>query len=258
VKATVKETASSPVKQSVRIAVGAAIAAVFVSGCGTSSSTKSAPPSVAPVPSSAVATLPASSAPASVPASAPVSDSPMDSVLPSAPDVPSSVATAADLAQLPIAKPMSKSAPVRVQVPSIGVDSTLMDLGLLADGSLQVPPAAFPAGWYTGAPTPGELGPAIIVGHIDWAGVDGVFYRLHSLLPGAEIDVTRADGSTAVFRVLSVHEYAKDAFPTKLVYGNTAYSALRMITCGGAFNAKAHSYEDDIVAYAELVGPAVT
>ena len=240
-------------KPTVRIAVGAAIAAVFVAGCGTSTS-RSAGPSVAPVPSSAVASVPVSSAPAS----APVSDSPMDSILPSAPDVPSSVATAADLAQLPIAKPMSKSAPVRVQVPSIGVDSTLMDLGLLADGSLQVPPAAFPVGWYTGAPTPGELGPAIIVGHIDWAGVDGVFYRLHSLLPGAEIDVTRADGSTAVFRVVSVHEYAKDAFPTKLVYGNTAYSALRLITCGGAFNAKAHSYDDDIVAYAELVGPAVT
>jgi Sortase domain len=182
----------------------------------------------------------------------------MESILPSAPDVPSSVATAAELAQLPIAKPMSKSTPVRVQVPSIGVDSTLMSLGLLADGSLQVPPAAFPAGWYNGAPTPGQLGPAIIVGHIDWAGVNGVFYRLHSLLPGAEIDVTRADGSTAVFRVLSVHEYAKDAFPTKLVYGNTAYSALRLITCGGAFDAKAHSYEDNIVAYAELVGPAAT
>jgi hypothetical protein len=244
-----------------RITVGmavAAIAAVFVAGCGTSNPPKSAvAPSVAPIPSSAAASEPASS-PESAPASAPVSDSPMDSILPSAPDVPSSVATAAELAQLPIAKPMSKSAPVRVQVPSIGVDSTLMDLGLLADGSLQVPPAAFPAGWYTGAPTPGQLGPAIIVGHIDWAGVDGVFYRLHSLLPGAEIDVTRADGSTAAFRVLSVHEYAKDAFPTKLVYGNTAYSALRLITCGGAFNAKAHSYEDDIVAYAELVGPAVT
>lgn len=239
-------------KPTVRIAVGAAIAAVFVAGCGTSSSSKSAAPSVAPVPSS-VASVPASAL-----ASAPVSDSPMDSILPSAPDVPPAVATAADLAQLPIAKPMSKSAPVRVQIPTIGVDSTLMDLGLRSDGSLQVPPRAFPAGWYTGAPTPGEIGPAIIVGHIDWAGVDGVFYRLHSLLPGAEIDVTRADGSTAVFRVLSVHEYAKDAFPTKLVYGNTAYSALRVITCGGAFNAKAHSYEDDIVAYAELVGPAVT
>jgi hypothetical protein len=236
------------------IAVGAALAAVFVAGCGASKSAQSAAPSVAPVPSSAVASVPESSAPAS----APVSDSPMDSILPSAPDVPLSVATAATLAAMPIAKPMSKSDPVRVQVPSIGVDSTLMSLGLLADGSLQVPPGAFPAGWYDGAPTPGELGPAIIVGHINWAGENGVFYRLHSLLPGAEIDVTRADGSTAVFRVLSVHEYAKDAFPTSLVYGNTAYSALRLITCGGAFDAQAHSYEDDIVAYAELVGPAAT
>jgi Sortase domain len=190
--------------------------------------------------------------------SSPAAASPLDSILPSAPDVPPSVATAAALAALPIAAPMSRSAPVRVVVPSIGVDSNLMALGLLADGSLQVPPAAFPAGWYTGAPTPGELGPAIIVGHINWAGENGVFYRLHSLLPGAEIDVTRADGSTAVFRVLSVHEYAKDAFPTELVYGNTAYAALRLITCGGAYNVQAHSYEDDIVAYAELVQPAAT
>lgn len=251
VNATPASTARVPVAKA-RIALGVVLAAVFVAGCGTSSSAKSAAPPVAPAPSSVVESMPASSAPASA------FDSPMDSILPSAPDVPSSVATAAELAALPIAPPMSKSDPVRVQVPSIGVDSTLMDLGLLADGSLQVPPAAFPAGWYTGAPTPGQLGPAIIVGHIDWAGVDGVFYRLHSLLPGAEIDVTRADGSTAVFRVLSVHEYAKDAFPTQLVYGNTAYSALRLITCGGAFNTKAHSYEDDIVAYAELVGPATS
>ena len=237
-----------------RIATGVALAAVFVAGCGTTASSKALAPSVAPVPSTAP---PASSAAvSSAPASAPVSASAM--ILPSAPDVPSAVATAAELAALPIAKPMARSVPVRVQVPSIGVDSPLMNLGLLADGSLQVPPAATPAGWYTGAPTPGQLGPAIIVGHINWAGVDGVFYRLHSLLPGAEIDVTRADGSTAVFRVLSVHEYAKDAFPTQLVYGNTAYSALRLITCGGAFNTKAHSYEDDIVAYAELVGPAVS
>jgi hypothetical protein len=236
-----------------RIAAGVALTAVFVAGCGTAASSKALVPSVTPVPSA----IRSASAPvSSALASAPVSASAM--ILPSAPDVPSAVATAAELAALPIVKPMSRSVPVRVRVPSIGVDSPLMNLGLLPDGSLQVPPAATPAGWYTGAPTPGELGPAIIVGHIDWAGVDGVFFRLHSLLPGAEIDVTRADGSTAVFRVLSVHEYAKDAFPTQLVYGNTAYSALRLITCGGAFNTKAHSYEDDIVAYAELVGPAVS
>ena len=153
---------------------------------------------------------------------------------------------------------MRKSTPVSITVPSIGVSSALMNLGLNADGSLEVPPSGFPAGWYTGAPTPGELGPAIIVGHIDWAGHPGVFYRLRDLLPGALVNVTRANGSVAVFRVSSVQEFPKNAFPTKLVYGNTTYAGLRLITCGGAFDAKLHSYEDDIVAFAELVPPAGT
>jgi hypothetical protein len=183
---------------------------------------------------------------------------PLHSTMPDAPDVPVASQAAVGLAPLPLAAPMSKSTPVRIQVPSIGVDSTLTALGLQADGSLQVPPAAFPAGWYTGAPTPGQLGPAIIAGHIDWAGKDGVFFRLHSLLPGAYVDVTRADGSVAVFWVSGVQEFPKEAFPTSLVYGNTSYSALRVITCGGTFNSKAHSYVDDIVVFAELVGPTAT
>jgi sortase family protein len=163
--------------------------------------------------------------------------------------------TAAETPPTPIvdAPPIGRSVPVRVEVPSIGVNSTLMDLGLTADGSLEVPPSGFPAGWYTGAPTPGELGPAIIVGHVDWAGKGGVFYRLRSIHPGALITVLRADGSTAVFAVSSVAEYVKGAFPTDKVYGNTTNAALRLITCGGVFNPAVHSYEDNIVAYAELV-----
>jgi hypothetical protein len=81
------------------------------------------------------------------------------------------------------AAPLARSTPVRVSIAAIGVDSGLMDLGLRADGSLEVPPSGFPAGWYTGGPTPGELGPAIIAGHIDWKG-PGVFYNLHNLKPG--------------------------------------------------------------------------
>ncbi|HUX71136.1 MAG TPA: class F sortase, partial [Cellulomonadaceae bacterium] len=65
---------------------------------------------------------------------------------------------------------LSRSAPVRLQIPAIGVDSSLMALGLNSDGTMQVPPSGFPAGWYTGAPTPGEIGPAIIAGHVDWNG----------------------------------------------------------------------------------------
>jgi hypothetical protein len=150
--------------------------------------------------------------------------------------------------------PMAASKPLRIRIAAIGVDSTLMGLGLKADGTMQVPPAGFPAGWYTGAPTPGELGPAIIVGHVDWAGKAGVFYRLKQLKPNDTIVVGRADGTSAIFRISSVQSYAKDKFPTALIYGNTTYAGLRLITCGGVFDPKAHSYVDNVVVYAELAG----
>ncbi|MCW2636914.1 MAG: secreted protein [Blastococcus sp.] len=149
---------------------------------------------------------------------------------------------------------MPVSPPVRLRIPSIGVDSDLMALGLRGDGSLEVPPEGFPAGWYTGAPTPGELGPAIIAGHVDWNGQPGVFYGLRDLKPGADVSVDRADGSTAVFRVRSVQRFPKDAFPTEAVYADIDHPGLRLITCGGSFDKEAHSYRDNLVAFAELLG----
>jgi hypothetical protein len=150
---------------------------------------------------------------------------------------------------------LARSVPVRLQIASIGVDSRLMDLGLLADGSMQVPPGGFPAGWFTGAPTPGELGPAIIAGHVDMKG-PGVFYNLHSLKTGDRVTITRKDGSTPVFRVTRVEQFPKDQFPTKLVYGNIDHAGLRLITCGGTFNRQSGHYEDNIVAFANLIAPA--
>jgi hypothetical protein len=148
---------------------------------------------------------------------------------------------------------MAASAPVRVQIPAIGVDSPLIDLGLQADGTMQVPAEGFPAGWFTGAPTPGEQGPAVIAGHIDWGGAPGVFWALRKVVAGDEITVSRVDGSAAVFRVSAVGQYPKDAFPTAAVYGNLDHAGLRVITCGGEFDRAAHSYEDNTVVFADLV-----
>ncbi len=149
--------------------------------------------------------------------------------------------------------PMSRSTPVRVQIPAIGVDSGLMDLGLRGDGAMQTPPTGFPAGWYTGGPTPGQLGPAVVVGHVDWAGHPGVFYDLRELKTGDQVIVGRTDARKVVFRVSRVEEFAKDAFPTHAVYGNVDHAALRLITCGGSFDQQAASYRDNIVAFADLV-----
>jgi sortase (surface protein transpeptidase) len=151
---------------------------------------------------------------------------------------------------------LAKSAPVRLQIAAIGVDSSLMRLGLRSDGSMQVPAGGFPAGWFTGGPTPGEPGPAVIAGHIDMSG-PGVFYHLAKVRPGDWVMVTRADGSKPVFRVSQVSRYPKNQFPTKLVYGNINHPGLRLITCGGTFNPQTGHYEENLVVFADLVGTAM-
>jgi len=157
------------------------------------------------------------------------------------------------VAPVGMAPPLRSSVPVRVQIPAIAVDSPLTGLGLQHDGTMQPPPTGFPAGWYTGAPTPGQLGPAIIAGHVDWAGHPGVFYNLRDLKTGDRVIVARTDRRAAVFRVSRVEEFAKDAFPTGAVYGNIDHAGLRLITCGGSFDRQAASYRDNIVAFADLV-----
>src|SRR5690606_9563165 len=102
--------------------------------------------------------------------------------------------------------------------------------------------------------TPGELGPAIIAGHVDWRG-PAVFHELHRLVPEDEVTISRADGSVAVFRVTRVAQYPKNAFPTEEVYGDIDHAGLRLITCGGVLNRETGSHDDNIVVFAELVGP---
>lgn len=170
---------------------------------------------------------------------------------------PAASATASSSVAPPVAAEpvrMTRSAPVRVRIPAIGVDSELMDLGLQDDGTLEVPPAAFPAGWYTGSPTPGELGPSIIAGHVRWNGDPGVFSALRDLEPDDAITVVREDGRAAVFRVTRVGHYSKPEFPTALVYGDIDHAGLRLITCGGPFDPQAGNYPDNVVVFAELVG----
>lgn len=150
---------------------------------------------------------------------------------------------------------MPESDPVRLRVPSIGVDTSLMELGLQRDGTMEVPPDGEIAGWYTKAPTPGELGPAVIAAHVDWKGDPGTCYELDELAPGDGVSVERQDGTTAKFVVTKVEQHPKDAFPTDAVYGDIDHAGLRLITCGGDFDEEARSYRDNIIAYARLADP---
>jgi len=155
------------------------------------------------------------------------------------------------------AAPAPAALPVAVRVPAIGVDSELLTLGLNADGTLEVPqpgPDYDKAAWFGDSPRPGDIGPAVIEGHVDSAANGpSVFYELGRLVVGDRIEITRADGSVATFAVNEVRVVPKTDFPTFDVYSNTEGPELRLITCGGPFDSAARSYVDNIVVFASLV-----
>jgi hypothetical protein len=148
--------------------------------------------------------------------------------------------------------PRPVARPVRIQIPSIGVDAAMIPLGLNRDRTLQVPTDYAQAGWWTGGARPGQSGPAIIAGHVDSKTGPAAFFRLRDLRRGATIIVDRSDGTRARFRVLGSEQYAKPQFPTARVYGSTPGPTLRLITCSGTFDRASGHYLDNTVVYADL------
>jgi hypothetical protein len=150
---------------------------------------------------------------------------------------------------------LPRSLPVSVEIPAIGVNSRLLHLGVNSDGTIQVPSLyARPdeAAWYKYSATPGQIGASVIEGHLDGYRGPAVFFRLGALRPGDRIDVTLADGVTAVFRVTGVRQYLKSRFPARTIYGATRYAALHLITCGGAFDHVTGHYLSSVVVFASL------
>lgn len=162
---------------------------------------------------------------------------------------PSGTAEPSTAAALP------RSVPLRLDVPRIDVRTPLMKLAKNADQTVETPPPsrAQEAGWYRLGAAPGSRGAAVLIGHVDSARGPAVFYRLGELRPGDRASVLRADGRTAVFRIDSVERVRKDAFPTRRVYTDPGYAAIRLITCGGRFDRGTGHYTDNVIAYGHLL-----
>jgi Sortase domain len=163
-----------------------------------------------------------------------------------------------EVGELPerVAAPGSASVPVRLVIPEIGVATRLIRLGLEPDGGMQVPGDFGDAGWFAGGPAPGQLGPAVIAGHVDSKTGPAVFYRLRELRPGQAVLVERADGVRLRFVVEQARSYPKAGFPTAAVFGPVPSAALRLITCTGDFDRARASYRDNLVVFARLAGVA--
>ncbi|MET9747775.1 MULTISPECIES: class F sortase [Streptomyces] len=169
---------------------------------------------------------------------------------------PSATATAAaPPAQAPAksVRPLARSVPVGLRIPAIGVDTPVMSLGLASDGTVEVPPVTDDdrAGWYRHSPTPGQVGPSVLLGHVTVGRYgDGVFRHLARLHRGDRIEARLRDGASAGFTVTAVRTVAKADFPTDDVYGDVAGPELRLITCGGPRDGE--EYRDNVIVFAEL------
>ncbi|WP_308272133.1 class F sortase [Kitasatospora sp. SUK 42] len=149
---------------------------------------------------------------------------------------------------------LAPSKPTRLRIPQISVDAPFTELTLNPAGQLNAPPPDDKnlVGWYRDGVSPGELGAAVVAGHVDTKTGPAVFLSLSRLRPASRVEVTREDGTVAVFSVDSVQAFAKDAFPDQKVYGNTPDAQLRLITCGGAYDRQKKDYVENVVVFAHL------
>lgn len=151
--------------------------------------------------------------------------------------------------------PVTVAPPARIEIPDIGVSSGLQRLGRDPTGAIEVPHAWGQAGWYAPGVKPGQVGPAVILGHVDSRKGPAVFFRLRELERGDEILVTRDDGSRLTFVVDRVERHAKTRFPTDDVYLSTLEPTLRLVTCDGTFDRTTGHYRDNLVVFADLAHP---
>jgi Sortase domain len=149
---------------------------------------------------------------------------------------------------------VARSTPVALEIPAIDVDVSLSGLGLNPDGTVQVPTDFQEPGWYELGPSPGQVGSAVILGHVDSYLGPAVFFELRTLRAGDQVNVNLADGVAVHFRVLAVAMYLKAQFPSLEVYASHGYSALQLVTCGGAFDYQTRHYLSNVVVYTALVG----
>lgn len=144
--------------------------------------------------------------------------------------------------------------PARLRIPHISVDAAFgTPLGLTATQEVEVPEDDWEVGWYQYGPRPGEIGPAVVLGHVDSYLGPAVFYPLGQLVPGDRIYIDRADGTTVTFAVTALERYPQSDFPTAAVYGDIDHAGLRLVTCSGIYDRGVARYTHNLVVYAKLV-----
>jgi hypothetical protein len=146
-----------------------------------------------------------------------------------------------------------RSRPTELSVPALGLNVAVGRLGLQSDGEVEVPTTTHTVGWFDEGAMPGQIGSAVILGHVDSYLGPGIFFELKTLKANDVINVTLVDGAVTHFRVSRVVQYAKTVFPDKLVFGSHGTRSLQLVTCGGPFDSATGHYLANVVVFSHLM-----
>ncbi|HEY5116043.1 MAG TPA: class F sortase [Nakamurella sp.] len=143
-----------------------------------------------------------------------------------------------------------------MQIPALGVDSSIVPIGVDDKGQLDIPADVRTVGWYRFGPAPGTAqGSAVLTGHVDdYLQGAGALANLGSLQPGDTVTVTDETGVPRTFSVLSREEWHKSEVPLDRLFDRGGDPRLVLITCGGPFNTSTLGYDDNIAVTAVPTG----
>lgn len=146
----------------------------------------------------------------------------------------------------------------KLVIPSISVASHIQDVGLTDEGLMDVPSKPQEVGWYAEGPSIGDIGSAVVTGHVDSNRLreQGVFRDLGNLRRGDTFYVLTQDDRKLTYQVTDYGRYEPDEAPTEKIFGSTDTKQLNLITCAGGWNVLSRSYSHRIVVYSELVEEA--
>ncbi len=138
--------------------------------------------------------------------------------------------------------------PVRVSIPSIGLNDPIERMGVLSNGELNVPNGSTDnVGWYAAGTRPGQMGSAVLDAHVFAA-----FSNLKYVKPGDSIYITDVDGTVLHF-VVQISEVFKLAnLTSNYLFNRDDARRLTLITCAGHLTPDHSTYDHRLVVSAVL------
>jgi sortase A len=145
--------------------------------------------------------------------------------------------------------------PRYISIPSIGVHAIVGAVGLTRVGAIGTPDNVYNTDWYDRSSKPGQLGAALIDGHVSSWTTDGVFYNIKKLVAGDKIQIQLGNGSLINYSVVKSQIYPNTDvnISAALSSVNPNVPGLNLITCTGDVIKGTNEFNERIVVFAQQV-----